>query len=357
MYENFLIFFGVVCTINIGYYLVFSKFVFSKHQKSTEVIDKVSVLVYIKNQEKELPNFLAQIKNQSHTNYELVLINNASYDNTLQILEAYAKENSNATIVDVENNEAFWGSKKYALTLGIKKAKHQKLLFTTPEVEICSSQWIGEMQKLCTEDKQFVLGYVNFKKTKGIGNSILRYNRLLTNLYNFGWAAVNKPFIAWEANYGYTSELFFENNGFSTHMNEQTGAEDLFVQQVTTAKNVALATSANTNIRVTSSLKDWVNKRANQIKHYKATTKFALGLLYFSQVLFWVLAIVGGILFQEPFVYLFIGLRFLIVGLVVGKAALKFSEKEVIYLFPLWELTSIYLQILIFMKNLFSKSA
>ena len=356
MYEYFLISFGVVCLVNIGYYLVFSKFVFSKSEKGDKSVDEVSVLIYIKNQEKQLIKFLAQIKNQTHPNFELVLINNASYDNTLEVLEAYAKENSNTTVVNVENNEAFWGSKKYALTLGIKKAKYKNLLFTTPDVEISSPDWINEMSKLYHANKQFILGYVNFKKTNGIGNKVLRYTRLLTNLYNFGWAAIQKPFIAWENNLGYTSDLFFENNGFSGHMNEQTGTEDLFVQQAVTKKNVALATSVNTSVRISSSLKDWIDQRGNQLKHYKATVKFALGLLYFSQLLFWVLAIIGSIVFQQPLIYLFIGVRFVIVGVIIGKAAFKFSEKEVFYLFPLWELFSICLQIPIFMRNLFSKS-
>ncbi|WP_010177284.1 glycosyltransferase [Aquimarina agarilytica] len=355
MYQYFLISLGVVCVVNIVYYLVFSKFVFSKHQQGASLVNEVSVLVCVKNQEELLENFLTQIKKQSHPNYELVLINNASYDNTLELLEAYAKDNSHVTIVDVKNNEAFWGSKKYALTLGIKKAKYKNLLFTTPNVEITSPEWINEMSKLYSVDKQFVLGYVNFKKTKGVANKILRYSRLITNLCNFGWASMYKPYVAWENNLGYTSDLFFENNGFSTHMSEQTGAEDLFVRQAVTTKNVALATSPTMAIRVDSSLKEWIVERSNQLKHYTSTAKFTLGLLYFSQLLFWILAIISGVLFHEPLIYMLIGLRFVIVGLVIGKAAFKFSEKEVFYLFPLWELLSVCLQIPIFIKNLFSK--
>ncbi|WP_010522145.1 glycosyltransferase [Aquimarina agarivorans] len=330
---------------------------FSKHQKSSEEIANISVLVHIKNQEDQLENFLNQIKKQTHPNYELVLINNASYDNSLSILEAFAEENSNAAIVNVENNEAFWGSKKYALTLGIKKAKHKNLLFVTPDIEIQSTAWIAEMSKMYSNDKQIVLGYVNFIKQGGVVNLLLRYNRLITNLYNFGWAEIHKPYVAWESNTGYTSELFFENNGFSTHMNIQTGTEDLFIRHAATKKNVAFATAPEMAIRVDSSFKEWLLQRKNQLIHYNLGAKLALSSLYISQLLFWVLAIIGIVLFHHPIVYLLVGLRFLLVGLIVGKAAFKLSEKDVIYLFPLWELLSICLQIPIFIGVIFTKSS
>ena len=42
----------------------------------------------------------------------------------------FQKQSSKIKIVNVKNNEAFWGNKKYALTLGIKAATNEHLLFT-----------------------------------------------------------------------------------------------------------------------------------------------------------------------------------------------------------------------------------
>ena len=58
-----------------------------------------------------------------------ILINDASKDNTLEIMERFAAQDGRVHTVNVENNEAFWGNKKYALTLGIKRAinKHMFL--------------------------------------------------------------------------------------------------------------------------------------------------------------------------------------------------------------------------------------
>jgi len=60
---------------------------------------------------------------QDYPDYEIILIDDASSDETLEIFEAFEKQYSNIRLVKVKNNEAFWGNKKFALTLGIKAAK------------------------------------------------------------------------------------------------------------------------------------------------------------------------------------------------------------------------------------------
>ena len=60
-------------------------------------------------------------------------------------MESFAKEDSRIKIVNVKNNEAFWGNKKYSLTLGIKAAKNKRMLFTDADCKPNSNQWIKEM--------------------------------------------------------------------------------------------------------------------------------------------------------------------------------------------------------------------
>ena len=70
---------------------------------------------------KILEQFIPSILNQNYSNFEVILINDASSDDTLEVMESFLFD-PRVKLVNVENNEAFWGKKKYALTLGIKKA-------------------------------------------------------------------------------------------------------------------------------------------------------------------------------------------------------------------------------------------
>lgn len=59
-------------------------------------------------------------------------------------MESFAHRDSRIKIVDVRNNEAFWGKKKYALTLGIKSAKNDLLIFTDADCRPAGKHWLNK---------------------------------------------------------------------------------------------------------------------------------------------------------------------------------------------------------------------
>lgn len=138
--------FVVVVVIQVIYYgVLFGSFAFSDAEKRASKKIPVSILICAKNEAKNLKQFLPSVLNQSYSNFEVVLINDASIDNTLEVMESFAKTHNNIKIVNVENNEAFWANKKYALTLGIKAAKYDHLLFTDADCKVISNNWISEI--------------------------------------------------------------------------------------------------------------------------------------------------------------------------------------------------------------------
>ena len=359
IFTYLLLAFAIVTGINCLFFLVFSKFSFSKHQKASTNSEPVSVIVYMKNQEALLNDFLPKLLKQNHPNFELILVNNASYDNTLDVLEIYEKEHNNVTIVDVENNEAFWGSKKYALTLGIKKASHKKLLFITPNVAEISENWITETNGLFSDENEIIVGYNNFQKSGGFASRLMRYSRLQSCIQNFGIGSYGKPYRAWQNNLGFTSAIFFENNGYASHMSVAVETENLFLKEASTNKNMVLATSKDSiTYNQPLGFGDWFKNSKDRLLsagYFSRGIKFSLGLFFFTQLLFWTGAIAGSIIYQNLIWFAIIGLRFLIVGIVIGKSAFKLSEKDLFYLFPFWELLNICTQIILYISNLFSK--
>ena len=121
-----LIYFLIAVTlINSAYFLLFSRFSFFKESdKDLSNLPPVSLIVCAKNEEENLKKHIPIWLNQNYPRFEIILINDASIDDTKEVMEYFAARDSRIKIVDVENNEAFWGSKKYAMTLGIKKAKY-----------------------------------------------------------------------------------------------------------------------------------------------------------------------------------------------------------------------------------------
>lgn len=360
---NILLFsFFAVLLIQAFYFLgVFSLFSWSKTKEKPTQNFPVSVIVCAKNEAKNLQILAPLLLKQNYPKFELVLINDRSTDDTLDVIKEIAAKDTRVKIVDIEENEQFWGSKKYALTLGIKAAKHEHLLFTDADCIPNSDNWINAMTQNFDANKHVILGYGTYKKENGFLNKLIRYETLLTALQYFSYAKFGAPYMGVGRNLAYTKSAFFSVNGFINHMNIRSGDDDLFVNEVATKKNTAICFDADTFTKSNpkKTFKEWLLQKRRHIStasHYKKSHKFLLGLFYFSQIFFWVLAIILSALAVKPLIVLpLIGLRFLIFYLIIFFSAKKLQEKDLILFALFFEFSLILIQLRIFIGNLFSK--
>ena len=131
--------------INFIFFLAFLSFSNARNRKSQKAGFPVSVIICAKNEAENLRNFLPSILAQDYPDFEVIVINDASTDSTLEVIEEFQKIDDRIKIVNVQNNEAFWANKKYALTLGIKKARNSHLLFTDADCAPQTNKWIAGM--------------------------------------------------------------------------------------------------------------------------------------------------------------------------------------------------------------------
>ena len=344
--------------------MVFSFFAFAKTKPTKTNNIPVSVIVCAKNEAENIKTFLPSILNQDYSNFEVVLINDASSDDTLDLFEAIAKEHNNVKIVDVKNNEAFWGNKKYALTLGIKAAKHEHLLFTDADCMPSSKLWLAEMSSHFSTKKSIILGYGAYAKKKySLLNKLIRFETLLTAVQYFSYAKIGTPFMGVGRNLAYTKDTFFSTNGFINHMQVRSGDDDLFINEAGNKTNTTLCfrPKSFTISEPEKSFSTWFKQKRRHVStanHYKTGHKLALGLFYVSQILFYVVGIILiSFLFKWEFVLALVGFRLLIQYIVFGFSAAKLKEKDVLYLLPFLEIGLIIAQLSIFITNKISTPA
>lgn len=356
-------FFIFIVVVQISYYLgVFGKFAFAKAQKITPKRIPISVIVCAKNEEDNVLNFIPLLAEQNYPDFEIVLIDDASSDATLDIFESFEKQYSNIRLVKVQNNEAFWGNKKYALTLGIKAAKKEYLLFTDADCYPTSKDWITAMSSQFTMQKTIVLGYGKYEKIpNSFLNKIIRYETLLTAIQYFSWAKMGHPYMGVGRNLAYKKDEFFNVNGFIEHMQVRSGDDDLFINQAANGKNTTIAYSAEsfTLSKPKTSYTDWLIQKRRHVataNYYKPLDQLQLGTFYCSQLLFLLLPILLlAFQFQWILVLSLIALRYLVAWIVVGFSAGKLKENDVKFWFPIVEIVLILTQINIFIANIFSK--
>jgi glycosyltransferase involved in cell wall biosynthesis len=358
-----LYFFIFIVIIQLAYYLgVFGKFAFAKAQKITPKRIPISVIVCAKNEEENVANFIPILAEQNYPDFEIVLIDDASSDGTLAVFEEFEKQYPNIRLVKVENNEAFWGNKKYALTLGIKAAKKEYLLFTDADCYPTSKDWITAMSSQFTMQKTIVLGYGKYEKiANSFLNKIIRFETLLTAIQYFSWAKAGHPYMGVGRNMGYKKEEFFNVNGFIEHIQVRSGDDDLFINQAANAKNVTIAYTPEsfTLSKPKTSFKEFFTQKRRHVataNYYKPFDKLQLGLFYCSQLLFILLAaLLLAFQFQWILVLSLLLTRYIIAWVVVGFSAGKLKENDIKFWFPIVEIVLIFTQINIFITNIFSK--
>lgn len=347
----------------MAFYVFFFLFVFAKNKTNrSSQLPPVSIIICAKNEEENLAKNIPKLVQQDYPNFEIILINDASSDTTEEVMEGFAETSANIKYVKVVNNERFWGNKKYALTLGIKKATHKHLLFTDADCCPISNQWVREMASSFKNEKEVVLGYGAYVRVKGsLVNKLIRFETIMTAIQYFSYAIGGRPYMGVGRNLAYTSDVFYEQKGFVSHMDVLSGDDDLFVNAAGTKKNTAVQFSSlsHTVSEPKKTFKTWLYQKRRHLTtahHYKVGDKMLLGLFYLSQLLFIILSIVMVVLQSHwEWVTLIITVRYSIAWVVVGLSSHKLGEKDIALLFPFLELFLISIQLGIFITNRFSK--
>lgn len=355
--------FIVVTLIQSGYYLfVFGKLAFWKPKKINPKKIPISIIVCAKNEAENVSRLVPLLATQKYPDFEIVLIDDASTDNTLDIFEAFEKEYNNIRLVKVVNNEAFWGNKKFALTLGIKAARKEYLLFTDADCRPSSENWITEMSCHFTMQKTIVLGYGAYDKiANSLLNKIIRFETVLTAMQYLSWARLGRPYMGVGRNLAYKREEFFKVDGFRDHLQIRSGDDDLFINQVAQKKNttISIEPASFTYSPPKTTFTEWFRQKRRHVStasHYKMFDRLQLSVFYASQFLFILLFIILLAFRFEWMIVLGIGLfRYAVTWTVLGMTAAKLREKDTIYWYPFIEIVLVITQLNIFIANMFSK--
>ncbi|WP_299115195.1 glycosyltransferase [uncultured Winogradskyella sp.] len=354
--------FVVIVGIQIVYYLTFLfSFSIKRLESRLKKHIPVSVIICAKNEAENLKQNLPLILNQDYTNFEVVLVNDSSSDETFEVMKQFEANHQNIKLVDVKTIEVFWGNKKYALTLGIKASTYDFLVFTDADCKPKSNKWLAHISSKFSNQKAIVLGYGAYaKKRFSLLNHLIRFETVMTALQYFSYASLGIPYMGVGRNMAYRKELFFNNNGFNNHMSIKSGDDDLFINEVADNKNTIICTSTEsfTISEPKSSFKDWIIQKRRHVStanFYKTKHKLLLGLFYASQFLFWVLGTLLFVLVYDwMWVVALITLRFIVQLISLGFAAKKLDEVNLILLTPFLELFLITAQLSIFIANLIS---
>ena len=197
----------------------------------------ISVIIYSKNCAKYLQENLPAFLSQDYPDFEVIVVNDGSWDNTEDVLSELTAKYDNLYHTFLNEEARNLSRKKLSLTLGIKAAKNDIVLLTEANCKPNSDMWISNIARNFTDRTDIVLGYTKLDDTGVVGNRLIDCDILFKALRIFGYSLRFRPYTAEGTNLAYRKSIFFKNKGFSKYMNLHLGEDDLFINQVATAKN------------------------------------------------------------------------------------------------------------------------
>lgn len=311
-------------------------------QKSDPLEQPVSVIVCAHNELTNLKTLIPTLLAQSHSNFELIIVDDRSDDGTYDYL--LAAQSDQLKLVRVDQVHDHINAKKYALTLGIKAAKNDILLFTDADCEPAGDLWIQSMTNRFTKETQFVLGVSQYQKSKGFLSEFIRFETIKTATNYVGFALAGNPYMGVGRNLAYRKTFFLANKGFNKIQHITGGDDDLLINQHATKKNTQLALGKEA---LTYSLpkETWSDYRFQKTRHwavgkfYSGKDKILLGLQNLVNLIFWVSLIILAT--QTENYILPIGLfvfRLLFVTILNKIASKKFGDRINIWIVPIMDI-------------------
>ena len=341
----FYIFCSVVA-IQLFYYLYFFiRLAFYKETTPTEQMEHaVSVVICARDEAHNLVQTLPAVLVQDYkSSFEVVLVNDNSTDDTKYLVDEFKKAFKNINHVLLTQEAKMIAGKKFPLSMGIKSAKYEIVLLTDADCVPATEHWIKKMQAAYTDNIEIVLGYGAYRKKPGFFNKLIRFETFHTALQYLTYALSGNPYMGVGRNLSYKKQVFLRNKGFSSINQVPSGDDDLFINQVATARNTAVCIDPDTHTlsEPKSTWNEWMAQKYRHYttsRYYKSNHKLLLGLYSTSQFLLYPLLIVSIIFYSWWISLAVFGVRFLIQAFVFYKGMKKLNELDLWPLFIVFDI-------------------
>jgi glycosyltransferase involved in cell wall biosynthesis len=355
--------FTIAAAIQLFYYLFYFLAVYLY---KTPVVNSgkqpVSIIICARNEAENLKKFLPSVLEQDYPDYEVIVVNDCSEDNSYDILGKYLIKYPHLKISNIHKDPKFTHNKKFAQFIGIKAAKNEILLFTDADCQPESKKWIEVMASHFDDKISFVLGYGGYFKEKGLLNKYIRYDCMTIAMQYLGMAIKGIPYMGVGRNLAYRRSLFFSKKGFGTHNHIASGDDDLFVNSGSSAGNttVEFINEAHTRSVPHGNISEWIKQKKRHLTtapYYKLRDKILLIIEPLTRLAFYTaLIILLSNLFLWEYVLMIFAIRLIIQTVVYFLVQKKLNEPGLIIYSVFFDIFSPLINGILVLTNTWGRS-
>ena len=292
--------FVAVFLIQMFYIVLIATFVLSGKKKTeTNLFPSVSIVVTSRNYEDNLRIIIPILLEQDYPDYQVVVVDDCSTDGTEWYLASLKLQYPHLKTTRIIQETDFPNA--LAITIGIRAASNEWLIFLNPLCIIPDNNWLKSYAENLTPQKEAVIGYVNYTKSKGSMRKTLRYE-IFDSYILYGSARyLGLQMPVTDINIAYRREQFLERKGFAAVLESPFRENELYLNIISTRNNsiFSLKKAASVGYSDEVNWHDLMNFKKKQLllrQKFTVCQRFYLWLNANSRIVFDALMIVLVIL-------------------------------------------------------------
>lgn len=147
------------------------------NQRSSSSLPKVSVVIPMRNSSSTIIETLKGLKKQKYPIEEIIIVDNVSSDNSLSLVQHYAKKNPTMKIVLLQNKRNIMIARSQ--DRGVKKARSPYILFTHSDCRFVSSSVVSTLIRPIIEDASIIATYGGTENPLNVWNQYPFWEKVL----------------------------------------------------------------------------------------------------------------------------------------------------------------------------------
>ena len=205
----------------------------------------LSVVIPTHNQAQDLQRHLPAILDQDYDDFEVIVVDMASTDETKDVLEHLELLYPNLRHSHTPATARDISLERLALTLGIRTARYEWVVITHPNCRPLTSQWLHTLSTQMKDGKDIIVGVAKYDEERQTWFDYkVGFFRLWHTLANLDHIREGHPAVRADGcNLAVRKSLFLNKDAFSNHLNLLTGAEELLVNHLSNSHNTAVVTT------------------------------------------------------------------------------------------------------------------
>lgn len=345
----------LVLSIVVIRYIYFYKLTKCKSVLSGS-LHSVSLVIIAKNDAKFLETNLDLFLNQAYENFEVIVVDDGSYDGTASLVAKYMQKYPILRLTTITPDKKFQHTKKFAVNVGLKAAKNDIVIFTDANCYPCSKNWIDNIQAGFVDGVDVVISYANFVSDNSLLGKFIIYDKLCNFLRFSSFACFDKAIRGDFLNLAFRRDVFISSNSYRGDALSEEGIDVLPIIKLKKSKNISIIINKTSKIYVDyiDIKKEWMYYKLlyfKSMKYYSPFLKLLINIIpsvilitnlvllitFINTDYVMLLSILVSLYFVSMYVYKIICLRF-------------FDIKGINFLIPIFEIYRLYSNMIYYFK-------